>query len=31
MSGAFAETGRPPPLFIAHDLDADKRRLLRGG
>lgn len=29
--GAFAETGRPPPLFIAHDLDADNRRLLRGG
>jgi LacI family transcriptional regulator len=29
--GAFAEAGRPPPLLIAHDLDADNRRLLRGG
>ncbi len=29
--GAFAEAGRPEPLFIAHDLDEDNIRLLRGG
>jgi LacI family transcriptional regulator len=28
---AFAESGRPAPLFIAHDLDEDNVRLLRGG
>ena len=28
---AFAESGRPAPLFIAHDLDEDNIRLLRGG
>lgn len=29
--GAFAETGRPAPLLVAHDLDEDNVRLLRGG
>jgi LacI family transcriptional regulator len=28
---AFAAAGRPAPLFIAHDLDEDNLRLLRGG
>jgi LacI family transcriptional regulator len=28
---AFAAAGRPAPLFIAHDLDEDNIRLLRGG
>lgn len=28
---AFAEAGRPAPVFIAHDLDDDNIRLLRGG
>ena len=28
---AFAEAGRPAPLFIAHDLDQDNLRLLRAG
>lgn len=28
---AFAESGRPPPLFVAHDLDEDNIRMLRGG
>ncbi len=28
---AFAESGRPAPLFIAHDLDEDNIRLLRSG
>lgn len=28
---AFAESGRPAPLFVAHDLDEDNVRLLRGG
>jgi LacI family transcriptional regulator len=28
---AFAESGRPAPLLIAHDLDEDNIRLLRGG
>jgi LacI family transcriptional regulator len=28
---AFAKAGRPAPLFIAHDLDEDNTRLLRGG
>ncbi len=28
---AFAESGRPAPVFIAHDLDDDNIRLLRGG
>ena len=31
IPAAFAEAGRPPPLFIAHDLDADNQRLLRTG
>jgi LacI family transcriptional regulator len=26
---AFAEAGRPPRAFVAHDLDGDNRRLLR--
>jgi len=29
--GAFADRGRPAPLLIAHDLDDDNLRLLRGG
>lgn len=29
--GAFAEAGRPAPLLVAHDLDEDNLRLLRGG
>ena len=29
--GAFADSGRQPPLLIAHDLDEDNIRLLRGG
>jgi LacI family transcriptional regulator len=28
---AFAEARRPEPVFIAHDLDEDNIRLLRGG
>lgn len=28
---AFAEAGRPAPLLLAHDLDEDNIRLLRGG
>jgi len=28
---AFAELGRSPRVFVAHDLDADNRRLLRTG
>ena len=28
---AFAELGRTPSAFVAHDLDADNRRLLRTG
>jgi LacI family transcriptional regulator len=28
---AFAEAGRPAPVFIAHDLDEDNIRLLRDG
>jgi LacI family transcriptional regulator len=28
---AFAEAGRPAPLLVAHDLDQDNLRLLRGG
>ncbi len=28
---AFAELGRSPSVFVAHDLDADNRRLLRSG
>ena len=28
---AFAAAGRPAPVFIAHDLDEDNIRLLRGG
>jgi LacI family transcriptional regulator len=28
---AFTDAGRPPPLFIAHDLDEDNLRLLRAG
>jgi LacI family transcriptional regulator len=28
---AFAEAGRPAPLLVAHDLDEDNLRLLRGG
>jgi LacI family transcriptional regulator len=28
---AFADSGRPAPLLIAHDLDEDNVRLLRGG
>ncbi len=28
---AFAKAGRPAPVFIAHDLDEDNIRLLRGG
>ena len=28
---AFADSGRPAPLLIAHDLDQDNVRLLRGG
>jgi LacI family transcriptional regulator len=28
---AFAAVGRPAPVFIAHDLDEDNIRLLRGG
>jgi len=31
ISAAFTRAGRPPPVFVAHDLDDDNLELLRSG